>query len=78
MGVMAVVIMVVVVVVVKLVVNINHYTDKHTEIMEGLSSQGHNNNYLYHLYHPTKIVEVVVVVVVTALHCTALHCTALH
>ena len=33
--------------------------------MVGLSSQGHNNNYLYHLYHPTKIVEVVVVVVTT-------------
>ena len=33
--------------------------------MVGLSSQGHNNNCLYHLYHPTKIVEVVVVVVTT-------------
>ena len=33
--------------------------------MTGLSSQGHNNNYLYHLYHPTKIVYVVDVVMTT-------------
>ena len=33
--------------------------------MEGLSSQGHSNNYLYDLYHSTKKVEVVVVVVTT-------------
>ena len=77
-GRMAVVIMVVVVVVVKLVVSIKpptttnttgqnkkNCTSQHNEIMEGLSSQGHSNNYLYDLYHPTKIVEVVVVVVTT-------------
>ena len=80
-GVMAVEIMVVVVVVVKLVVSIKpptttnttgqnkkkNYTSQHNEIMEGVSSQGHSNNYLYDLYHPTKIVEVVVVVVTTSI-----------
>ena len=46
----------------------NNYTGEHTEIRVGLSSQALNNKYLYHLYHPTKVVEMVVEVVTTVMH----------